>query len=70
MSAALIFALLFALMLTGMPISISLGSYLMCFRFLQVSWTYFRTGDLPHHDATHVEGIEVSPQAPIALGEA
>ena len=49
---------------------IPLGSYLMCFRFLQVAWTYFRTGDLPHHDATHVEGVEVSPQAPIALGEA
>jgi C4-dicarboxylate transporter, DctQ subunit len=50
---------------------IPLGSYLMCFRFLQVSWHYFRTGDLPHHDATNVDGIEVlSPKAPIALGEA
>jgi C4-dicarboxylate transporter DctQ subunit len=49
---------------------IPLGSYLMCFRFLQVAWTYYRTGDLPHHDATHVEGIEVSEKAPIALGEA
>src|SRR3977135_4533186 len=49
---------------------IPLGSYLMCFRFLQVSWTYFRTGDLPHHDATHVDGIEVSSKAPVALGEA
>ena len=39
---------------------IPLGSYLMCFRFLQVSWTYWKTGELPHHDATHVEGIEVS----------
>src|SRR5664280_104388 len=38
---------------------IPLGSYLMSFRFLQVSWTYFWTGDLPHHDATHVEGIAV-----------
>src|SRR5271157_3999034 len=34
---------------------IPLGSYLMCFRFLQVSWTYFWTGDLPHHDATMVD---------------
>jgi C4-dicarboxylate transporter DctQ subunit len=50
---------------------IPLGSYLMCFRFLQVCWTYFRTGELPHHDATNVDGIEVtSPKAPIAMGEA
>jgi C4-dicarboxylate transporter DctQ subunit len=40
------------------------------FRFLQVSWTYFWTGNLPHHDATHVDGIEVSTKAPVALGEA
>ena len=49
---------------------IPLGSYLMCFRFLQVSWSYYWTGNLPHHDATHVEGVEVSETAPIALGEA
>jgi C4-dicarboxylate transporter DctQ subunit len=49
---------------------IPLGSYLMCFRFLQVMWAYFWTDELPHHDATRVEGIEVSQKAPIALGEA
>ena len=49
---------------------IPLGSYLMCFRFLQVMWVYHFTGDLPHHDAAHVEGIETSKKAPIALGEA
>ena len=50
---------------------IPLGSYLMCFRFLQVCWTYWRTGELPHHDATNVDGIEVtSAKAPIAIGEA
>ena len=49
---------------------IPLGSYLMCFRFLQVMWAYYRTGELPHHDAAHVEGIETSEKAPIALGEA
>ena len=49
---------------------IPLGSYLMCFRFLQVMWTYVWTDELPHHDATHVEGLEVSEKAPIALGEA
>ena len=38
---------------------IPLGSYLMCFRFLQVAWSYWRTGDLPHHDHSHVEGIDV-----------
>ncbi len=28
---------------------IPLGSYLMCFRFLQVMWRYLRTGFVPHH---------------------
>jgi C4-dicarboxylate transporter, DctQ subunit len=37
---------------------IPLGSYLMCFRFVQVAWHYYRTGDLPHHDASHVEGVD------------
>ncbi len=27
---------------------IPLGSYLMCFRFLQVAWRYHRSGDMPH----------------------
>jgi len=49
---------------------IPLGSYLMCFRFLQVCWSYWKTGELPHHDATNIDGIEVSPTAPISLGEA
>jgi C4-dicarboxylate transporter DctQ subunit len=51
-------------------LAVPLGSYLMCFRFLQVMWSFFRTGDLPHHDASHVDGIETSQTAPIALGEA
>jgi len=37
---------------------IPLASYLMCFRFLQVIWTYWRTGELPHHEIAHVEGME------------
>ena len=37
---------------------IPLGSYLMCFRFLQVAWAFWRTGELPHHDPSHVEGID------------
>jgi C4-dicarboxylate transporter DctQ subunit len=49
---------------------IPLGSYLMCFRFLQVVWAYWKTGELPHHDQTVVDGIEVDPKAPISLGEA
>jgi C4-dicarboxylate transporter DctQ subunit len=38
--------------------AIPLGSYLMCFRFLQVTWSFIRTGELPHHDHGHVEGLE------------
>jgi C4-dicarboxylate transporter, DctQ subunit len=37
---------------------IPLGSYLMCFRFLQVAWSFLRTGELPHHDVAHVEGVD------------
>jgi C4-dicarboxylate transporter DctQ subunit len=42
---------------------IPLGSYLMCFRFLQVAVGYLRTGELPHHDATHVEGVADAAEA-------
>jgi C4-dicarboxylate transporter DctQ subunit len=38
-------------------LAIPCGSGLMCFRFLQVAWIFRRTGELPHHDPTHVEGI-------------
>jgi C4-dicarboxylate transporter DctQ subunit len=41
-------------------LAIPCGSYLMCFRFLQVAWTFIRTGTLPHHDIAHVEGIDPS----------
>ena len=44
-------------------LAIPLGSYLMCFRFLQVAWGFARTGELPHHDPGHVEGVVESPQA-------
>src|SRR6266699_7318681 len=37
---------------------IPFGSYLMCFRFLQVAWSFYKTGELPHHDHGHVEGLE------------
>lgn len=39
-------------------LAIPLGSGLMCFRFLQVAVIYWRTGAVPHHDSTHVEGVE------------
>jgi C4-dicarboxylate transporter DctQ subunit len=38
--------------------AIPLGSSLMCFRFLQVAWNFHRSGDLPHHDHGHVDGID------------
>jgi hypothetical protein len=38
-------------------LAIPLGSGLMCFRFLQVAWGFLQTGELPHHDAAHVEGV-------------
>ena len=39
-------------------LAVPLGSSLMCFRFLQVAWSFLRTGELPRHDHGHVEGIE------------
>jgi C4-dicarboxylate transporter DctQ subunit len=38
--------------------AIPLGSYLMCFRFLQVTTSFIRSGELPHHDHGHVDGLE------------
>ena len=37
------------------------GSYLMCFRFLQVAWNFWKNGELPHHDESRVEGIDIEP---------
>jgi C4-dicarboxylate transporter DctQ subunit len=46
--------------------AVPLGSGLMCFRFLQVAVSFIRTGELPHHDHGHVEGLEkeVAPPRP------
>jgi C4-dicarboxylate transporter DctQ subunit len=41
--------------------AVPFGSYLMCFRFLQVCLSFVRTGALPHHDHGHVEGVEEEP---------
>lgn len=38
--------------------AVPLGSSLMCFRFLQVMVQFIRSGELPHHDHGHVDGIE------------
>jgi C4-dicarboxylate transporter DctQ subunit len=48
-------------------LAVPLGSYLMCFRFLQVAWSFFRTGELPHHDHGHVEGIDGESPERLAL---
>ncbi len=45
--------------------AVPLGSFLMCFRFLQVMVGFARTGELPHHDHGHVEGVE----EPVLIGE-
>jgi C4-dicarboxylate transporter DctM subunit len=41
-------------------LAIPLGSALMCFRFLQVAWAFYWTGELPHHNEAHVEGVAAS----------
>ncbi|MFZ4535435.1 TRAP transporter small permease [Propionivibrio sp.] len=38
--------------------AIPLGTSLMCFRFLQVCWNFIKTGELPHHDHGHVDGLD------------
>lgn len=38
--------------------AVPLGSFLMCFRFIQVMVNFARTGELPTHDHGHVDGLE------------
>jgi len=45
--------------------AIPLGSSLMCFRFLQVTWGFLKTGELPHHDHGHVDGLEDDEKLPV-----
>jgi len=47
---------------------IPLGSYLMCFRFLQVMWRFLRTGCLPHQG--HGVEYEAPEGAPVPAVEA
>ena len=39
-------------------LAVPLGSYLMCFRFIQVAVRFVRTGELPHHGESQIEGVE------------
>lgn len=49
-------------------LAVPLGSYLMCFRFLQVAAGFLRTGELPHHDHAHVDGLDdAAPAVPGTL---
>jgi C4-dicarboxylate transporter DctQ subunit len=45
----------------------------MCFRFLQVMWGFVRTGEVPHHDHAHVDGLSDDDQTfdkPVLQGAA
>jgi C4-dicarboxylate transporter DctM subunit len=44
-------------------LAIPLGSSLMCFRFLQVAWSFYRTGELPHHNAAEIDGVDIDVDA-------
>ncbi|MDE2362142.1 MAG: TRAP transporter small permease [Hyphomicrobiales bacterium] len=46
-------------------LAIPCGSLLMCFRFLQVAYNFARTGELPHTDESHVEGIDEVENSPV-----
>ena len=46
-------------------LAIPAGSWLMSFRFLQVAWSFARTGALPKHDESKVEGLEEVALAPV-----
>ena len=50
-------------------LAVPLGSFLMCYRFLQVMVTFARTGELPVHNHGHVEGLDDEAD-PLLVGEA
>jgi C4-dicarboxylate transporter DctQ subunit len=37
---------------------VPLGSYLMCYRFIQVLVTFIRTGEMPHKEHGQVDGLD------------
>lgn len=51
-------------------LAIPCGSLLMCLRFLQVAWTFARTGELPHTDESHVEGLQPETTSPMPAATA
>ena len=50
-------------------LAVPLGSFLMCYRFVQVMVTFARTGELPVHNHGHVEGLDDEAD-PLLVGEA
>lgn len=51
--------------------AVPLGSFLMCYRFLQVMVSFARSGELPTHDHGHVEGLDEAQDPNVLLeGEA
>jgi C4-dicarboxylate transporter DctQ subunit len=50
--------------------AIPLGSSLMCFRFLQVAYNFIKTGELPRHDHSHVDGLDDEPELPLTSASA
>jgi TRAP-type C4-dicarboxylate transport system permease small subunit len=50
-------------------LAIPLGSYLMCFRFLQVMWRFLKTGRVPHQ-GHGVDYEHPHDEAPVAAPEA
>lgn len=51
--------------------AVPLGSFLMCYRFVQVLISFARTGELPTHDHGHVEGLDEDDNENVLLeGEA
>ena len=51
-------------------LAVPLGSYLMCFRFLQVTVAFIQTGHLPKHDHSFVEGLDEELAAEAKGGKA
>jgi C4-dicarboxylate transporter DctQ subunit len=41
----------------------------MCFRFVQVLVNFIKSGDLPHHDHSHVEGVDENIIAEILIAD-
>jgi C4-dicarboxylate transporter DctQ subunit len=38
--------------------AVPMGSFLMCFRFIQVAIKFWQTGEVPHHEEAAVEGFD------------